>query len=68
MKRVHYERTAMTRKPLIRGFFYEPTNTVSCLVADTETKRGAVINPVLDCNHASSKASTKSADVILAAA
>ena len=58
----------MTKKPLIRAFFDEPTNTVSYLVADTETKRGAVIDPVLDYNHASGKASTKSADVILAAA
>jgi glyoxylase-like metal-dependent hydrolase (beta-lactamase superfamily II) len=58
----------MTKKPLIRAFFDEPTNTVSYLVADPETKRVAVIDPVLDYNHASGKASTKSADVILAAA
>ena len=58
----------MTKKPLIRAFFDEPTNTVSYLVADPETKRAAVIDPVLDYNHASGKASTKSADVILAAA
>jgi glyoxylase-like metal-dependent hydrolase (beta-lactamase superfamily II) len=58
----------MTKKPLIRAFFDEPTNTVSYLVADPETKRAAVIDPVLDYNHASGNASTKSADVILAAA
>ena len=58
----------MTRKPAIRAFFDEPTNTVSYLVADPETKRAAVIDPVLDYDHASGKASTKSADVILAAA
>ena len=58
----------MPGKPAIRAFFDEPTNTVSYLVADPETKRAAVIDPVLDYDHASGKASTKSADVILAAA
>jgi len=58
----------MTRKPAIRAFFDEPTNTVSYLVADPDTKRAAVIDPVLDYDHGSGKASTKSADVILAAA
>lgn len=58
----------MPSKPAIRAFFDEPTNTVSYLVADPETKRAAVIDPVLDYDHASGKASTKSADVILAAA
>ena len=38
----------------------QPT-TVSYLVADPETKRAAVIDPVLDYDHASGKASTKSA-------
>ncbi len=58
----------MAIKPFIRAFFDEPTNTVSYLVADPETKRAAVIDPVLDYDHASGKASTRSADVILAAA
>jgi glyoxylase-like metal-dependent hydrolase (beta-lactamase superfamily II) len=58
----------MANKPFIRAFFDEPTNTVSYLVADPETKRAAVIDPVLDYDHASGKASTKSADAILAAA
>ena len=58
----------MPRSPVIRAFFDEPTNTVSYLVADPETKRAAVIDPVLDYDHASGKASTKSADVILAEA
>jgi glyoxylase-like metal-dependent hydrolase (beta-lactamase superfamily II) len=58
----------MPRKVVIRAFFDEPTNAVSYLVADPETKRAAVIDPVLDYDHASGKASTKSADVILAEA
>lgn len=58
----------MSRTPTIQAFFDEPTNTVSYLVADPDTKRAAVVDPVLDYDHASGKASTKSADVILAAA
>ena len=58
----------MTGIPTIRAFFDEPTNTISYLVADPKTKRAAIIDPVLDYDHASGKASTKSADAILTAA
>jgi glyoxylase-like metal-dependent hydrolase (beta-lactamase superfamily II) len=54
--------------PTIRAFFDEPTNTISYLVGDPDTKRAAIIDPVLDYDHASGKASTKSSDAILAAA
>jgi glyoxylase-like metal-dependent hydrolase (beta-lactamase superfamily II) len=56
------------RRPEIRAFFDEPTNTVSYLIADPETKRAAVVDPVLDFDHRSGKASTKSSDAILHAA
>jgi glyoxylase-like metal-dependent hydrolase (beta-lactamase superfamily II) len=55
-------------KPLIRAFFDQRTNTVSYLVVDPETKRAAIIDPVLDYDHKSGEASTKSAEAILAAA
>jgi len=58
----------MPVKPVIHAFFDEPTNTVSYLVADPETKRAAVIDPVLDYDHKSGKGSVKSADAILAKA
>ena len=58
----------MSRTPTIQAFFDEPTNTVSYLVSDPATKRAAVVDPVLDYDHASGKASTKSADVVLEAA
>ena len=58
----------MSRKPDIQAFFDEPTNTISYLVADPATQRGAVIDPVLDYDPRTGKASTKSADAILAAA
>jgi glyoxylase-like metal-dependent hydrolase (beta-lactamase superfamily II) len=52
----------------IRAFFDEPTNTVSYLVCDRARARGAVIDPVLDFDNRSGKASTRSADAILKAA
>jgi glyoxylase-like metal-dependent hydrolase (beta-lactamase superfamily II) len=55
-------------KPVIHAFFDEPTNTVSYLVGDPETRQAAVIDPVLDYDHRSGKASARSADDILARA
>jgi len=57
-----------TAKPLIQAFFDEPTNTVSYLISDPTTKKGAIIDPVLDYDHRSGKASAASADAILASA
>lgn len=54
--------------PEIRPFFDEPTNTVSYLVWDPATKRGAIVDPVLDWDHRSGTADTTFADRILAAA
>jgi len=54
--------------PMIRAFFDEPTNTVSYLVFDPGTRRGAIIDPVLDFDHRTGNASTRSADAILEAA
>jgi glyoxylase-like metal-dependent hydrolase (beta-lactamase superfamily II) len=59
---------AASPKPEVRAFFDEPTNTVSYLVWDGESKQGAVIDPVLDFDHRSGEASVKSADAILASA
>jgi glyoxylase-like metal-dependent hydrolase (beta-lactamase superfamily II) len=58
----------MPNTPTIQAFFDEATNTVSYLVSDPQTKRAAVVDPVLDYDHASGKAATRSADVILKAA
>jgi glyoxylase-like metal-dependent hydrolase (beta-lactamase superfamily II) len=52
----------------IEAFFDEPTNTVSYLVSDPATRRAAVVDPVLDYDHRSGEASSRSADAILAAA
>lgn len=58
----------MTKPVDIQAFFDEPTNTVSYLVADPQTKKAAVIDPVLDYDQRSGKASTASAEKILQAA
>lgn len=52
----------------IQAFFDEATNTVSYLVSDPRTHQAAIIDPVLDYDHRSGKASTASADRILATA
>jgi len=52
----------------IRPFFEEATNTVSYLVFDPATRQGAVIDPVLDWDHRSGEADTRSADQLIEAA
>jgi len=58
----------MSLSPQIHAFFDEPTNTVSYLVVDPTTREAVIIDPVLDYDHRSGKASTASADAILAKA
>ena len=52
----------------IKGFFDEATNTVSYLVWDPATMDGVAIDPVLDFDHRSGKATVESADAMLAEA
>ncbi len=54
--------------PQVRAFFHEPTFTVSYLVWDPETKRGAIIDSALDFDQKSGRTGTHSAEAILAAA
>lgn len=58
----------MAAKPIIDAFFDEATFTVTYLVTDPQTKRAAIVDPVLDYDHKSGKASTKSAERVLAKA
>ena len=57
-----------TAKPQVRAFFDAATNTVSYLVVDPGTRRGAIVDPVLDYDQRTGKADTHSADAILKAA
>jgi len=52
----------------IQAFFHEPTNTVSYLIWDEATSAAAVVDPVLDFDARSGRASTASAQAILDAA
>jgi glyoxylase-like metal-dependent hydrolase (beta-lactamase superfamily II) len=55
-------------EPLIRGFFDQGTNTVSYILADPATRAAAIIDPVLDFDHRTGDAATRSADAVLDAA
>ncbi len=55
-------------KPEIRAFFDEPTNTVSYLVWDRASMQAAIVDPVLDYDFRSGKATFASADALLAEA
>jgi len=58
----------MTKQPIIRAFFDEPTNTVSYLVADSATKKAAIIDPVLDYDPNDGTVDTRSVAAMLKAA
>lgn len=58
----------MIESPEVRGFFDEPTNTISYLAWDKPGGTGAVVDPVLDFDCASGEVGTRSAERILAAA
>jgi glyoxylase-like metal-dependent hydrolase (beta-lactamase superfamily II) len=52
--------------PVIKSFFDEPTNTVSYVVHDPESRRAAIIDSVLDYDPASGRISFSSAEAIIA--
>ena len=52
--------------PDVKAFFDEPTNTVSYVVRDPESKSAAIIDSVLDYDPKSGRTDTASADAIIA--
>jgi glyoxylase-like metal-dependent hydrolase (beta-lactamase superfamily II) len=54
-------------QPEIRAFFDEPTNTVTYLVWDKDSRRGVVIDPVLDFDVASGTVDDGSVEALLKA-
>ena len=54
------------RTPHVKAFFDEPTFTASYVVHDPATKVAAIIDSVLDVDHASGRASVESANRIIA--
>lgn len=52
--------------PVVTSFFDEPTNTVSYIVADPQTKACAIVDSVLDYEASSGETTTESADELIA--
>ena len=55
----------MTTK--VDGFFDPATNSISYVVSDPDTRRAAIVDPVLDFDPASGRTATGSADKLIAA-
>ncbi|MDP4006474.1 MBL fold metallo-hydrolase [Methylobacterium sp. NEAU K] len=51
--------------PIVTGFYDAPTGSIQYVVADPETKRCAIIDPVLDFDPKSGATVTRSADALL---
>ena len=66
VEQVHATGPGTGAKVLVESFFDEPTNTVSYVIHDPVTKRGAVIDSVLDFDAAAGRTSTASADAMIA--
>ncbi|HUF45693.1 MAG TPA: MBL fold metallo-hydrolase [Aestuariivirgaceae bacterium] len=56
----------MTHRPDVKGFFHEPTNTVSYVVSDPATAACAVLDSVLDYDNDAGRTTTASADEVIA--
>ena len=52
-------------RPLVKAFFEKRTNSVQYVVTDPETRRSAIIDPVLDFDPKSGATATHSADELL---
>jgi glyoxylase-like metal-dependent hydrolase (beta-lactamase superfamily II) len=55
----------MSHAPDVKGFFDEPTNTVSYVVSDPQTGFAALIDSVLDYDSAAARTGTASADALI---
>ncbi len=58
-------KSASHRNPVVKGFFDQRTSSVQYVVADPETGRCAIIDPVLDFDEKSGATATWSADALL---
>jgi glyoxylase-like metal-dependent hydrolase (beta-lactamase superfamily II) len=56
----------VTTRPDVKAFFDPATSTVTYVAADPETRRAAVIDPVLDFDPKSGRTSTRSAEAVIA--
>ena len=60
-----FSRKPQVVKPIVQGFYERITSSVQYVVADPETKRCAIIDPVLDFEEKSGSIGTRSVDTIL---
>ena len=65
IEQVEATRRSGLHAPIVRAFFHEPTFTASYVVHNPETKRAAILDSVLDFDHASGRTSTPFADVMI---
>ena len=56
---------SLHRRPIVQGFFEKRTSSIQYVVADPETRRCAIIDPVLDFDPKSGATATHSADELL---
>ena len=55
----------MSARAQVKAFFDEATFTISYVVSDPDSRRGAIIDPVLDYEPNSGRTSTRSADRVV---
>jgi glyoxylase-like metal-dependent hydrolase (beta-lactamase superfamily II) len=60
-----FSRKPQVVKPIVQGFYERITSSVQYVVADPETKRCAIIDPVLDFEEKSGSIGTRSVDTML---
>lgn len=53
---------ADSSRPVVSGFYHEPSSSIAYIVEDAATKRAAIIDPVLDYDETSGRVSTTFAD------
>ena len=58
--------SALQGRPIVAGFYDKRTGSIQYVVTDPETRRCAIIDPVLDFGPKSGAVATKSADQLLA--
>lgn len=58
-------RSSFHGRPIVAGFFEKRTSSIQYVVADPETKRCAIVDPVLDFDPKSGATATQSADALL---
>ncbi|MFZ3326994.1 MAG: MBL fold metallo-hydrolase, partial [Methylocella sp.] len=66
VEQIHATAAGTGAKVRVESFFDEPTNTVSYVIHDPVSRRGAVIDSVLDFDAAAGRTSTASADAMIA--